>query len=147
MLTALPESFGNLKSLEQLFFSWNQLTTLPESFIAPSPVLRYCPMSLQLKGNSRRFIQSSSIRAKAGMVPVILESRLPLTRAINLALISLRSRLGHAPLALFDLDDIFAPVASALSTDMMWQDGFVTLGAERWTRHFHVVVGPSHVSS
>jgi hypothetical protein len=31
-LTTLPESFGNLKSLKELYLASNQLTTLPESF-------------------------------------------------------------------------------------------------------------------
>ncbi|MHA1231615.1 MAG: leucine-rich repeat domain-containing protein [Candidatus Helarchaeota archaeon] len=32
-LTALPESFGQLKSLQELWIYENQLTTLPESFL------------------------------------------------------------------------------------------------------------------
>ena len=31
-LTTLPESFGNLSQLQELFLSFNRLATLPESF-------------------------------------------------------------------------------------------------------------------
>ncbi|MHA1131649.1 MAG: leucine-rich repeat domain-containing protein, partial [Candidatus Helarchaeota archaeon] len=36
-LTTLPESFGNLKSLRELYLDVNQLTTLSESFLKLVP--------------------------------------------------------------------------------------------------------------